>query len=168
MDRDGYLKARLPEDNVRLKRLLACALPAFGGNAVGGSMTVRRSPFLPRLALHVNPVTVRQMDLSARRVAVMVLVVDPLSQPKIDPDLVAETLGLTLAESRVVTALAEGSSVRDIARATRRKESTVRWFIRQIYDKQGISRQTDLVRLGLPLAEFSGLGRGIPSPEDGK
>ena len=155
-DRGGFLSARLTADNNRLKKLLACALPALGGKAVGGSMTVGRSPHLPRLALHINPVTVRQMDLSAGRVAALVLIVDPLSQPKIDPDLVAETLGLTLSESRVVVALAEGSSVRDIALATRRKESTVRWFIRQIYDKQGISRQADLVRLGLPLAELSG------------
>ena len=155
LDRGGFLRARLRADNDRFLKLLSSALPAPGGNAVGGSMTVRRSPHLPRLALHVNPVTVRQMDLSALRVAALVLVVDPLNQPRIDPDLVAETLGLTVAESRVATALAEGRNVRDIAIATRRKESTVRWFIRQIYEKQGISRQADLVRLGMSLAELS-------------
>ena len=156
VDRGGFLSAQTPTDNARLKRLLALALPARGGQAAGGSMTVGRSSHLPRLALHVNPVTVQQMDLSSRRVAALVLVVDPLSQPRIDPDLVAETLGLTLAESRVATALAEGSNVRDIAVATRRKESTVRWFVKQIYEKQGISRQADLVRLGLSLADLSG------------
>ena len=76
----------------------------------------------------------------------------------------AETLGLTLAESQVATALAEGSNVRDIAAATRRKESTVRWFIRQIYEKQGLSRQADLVRLGLSLAEIS---RSTPRADTG-
>ena len=155
VDRGGYLNARIAADNDRLKKLLALAIPTFGGQAAAGSMTVGRSLHLPRLALHVNPVTVRQMDLSARRVAALILVVDPLSQLRIDPDLVAETLGLTLAESQVAAALAEGSNVRDIAAATRRKESTVRWFIRQIYEKQGISRQADLVRLGLSLAEIS-------------
>jgi hypothetical protein len=40
--------------------------------------------------------------------------------------------------------------------ATRRKEGSVRWFIQQIYEKQGISRQADLVRLVLSIAEFSG------------
>ena len=156
VDRGGFLSAQAPTDNTRLKRLLALALPAGGAQATGGSMTVGRSSHLPRLALHVNPVTVQQMDLSSRRVAALVLVVDPLRQPRIDPDLVAETLGLTLAESRVATALAEGSNVRDIAAATRRKESTVRWFVKQIYEKQGISRQADLVRLGMSLADFSG------------
>ena len=164
VDRGGYLNARIAADNDRLKKLLALAIPAFGGQAAAGSMTVGRSPHLPRLALHVNPVTVRQMDLSARRVAALVLVVDPLSQPRIDPDLVAETLGLTLAESQVAAALAEGSNVREIAAATRRKESTVRWFIRQIYEKRGISRQADLVRLGLSLAEIS---RSTPGADAG-
>ena len=156
VDRGGFLSAQTPTDNVRLKKLLALALPAGAGQAAGGSMTVGRSSHLPRLALHVNPVTVQQMDLSPQRIAALVLVVDPLSQPRIDPDLVAETLGLTLAESRVATALAEGSNVRDIAAATRRKESTVRWFVKQIYEKQGISRQADLVRLGMSLADLSG------------
>ena len=67
LDRGGFLRARLRADNDRFLKLLSSALPAPGGNAVGGSMTVRRSPHLPRLALHVNPVTVRQMDLSALR-----------------------------------------------------------------------------------------------------
>lgn len=164
VDRGGYLNARIAADNDRLKKLLALAIPTFGGQAAAGSMTVGRSPHLPRLALHVNPVAVGQMDLSARRVAALILVVDPLSQPRIDPDLVAETLGLTLAESQVATALAEGSNVRDIAAATRRKESTVRWFIRQIYEKQGLSRQADLVRLGLSLAEIS---RSTPRADTG-
>lgn len=156
VDRGGILSAQASTDNARLRSLLALALPEGRGQAAGGSMTVGRSSHLPRLALHVNPVTVRQMDLSSQRVAALVLVVDPLSQPRINPDLVAEALGLTLAESRVAAALAEGSNVRDIAAATRRKESTVRWFVKQIYEKQGISRQTDLVRLGMSLADLSG------------
>ena len=52
--------------------------------------------------------------------------------------------------------LATGSSVRDIAVATRRQESSVRWLIRQAHDKLGISRQADLVRLVLSLSELSG------------
>ena len=155
-DRGGFLGARWPADNARLKELLGRALPAYGGEAVGGSMTVRRSLALARLVLHVNPVTVRQMDISAGRVAALVLVADPESRPSIDPELVAEALDLTLSESRVAVWLAEGRTVRDIAVATRRKESSVRWLIRQIYDKQGISRQADLVRLVLSIVEFSG------------
>lgn len=154
-DRGGCLGACLPADNARFQKLLARALPVVG-EAVSGSMTVRRSPVLPRFTLHVSPVGVRQMDFGARRVAALVLVVDPGSQARIDPGLVAAALGLTPAESQVAAALAEGSTVRDIVAATRRKETTIRWLIRQIYNKQGISRQADLVRLVLSATEFAG------------
>ena len=154
-DRGGFLRARLPADNARLKKLLTRALPALGGEVAAGSMTVRRSPHLPRLVLQVNPVTVRQMDLSPGRVAVLVLVVDPVGQPRIDADLVAEALDLTVSESRVAVSLAEGKTVQDIVAETRRQESTVRTLIRRIYDKHGITRQADLVRLVLSLAEVS-------------
>ena len=158
LDRGGFLRARLPADDARLKKLLARALPPFGGEgeAVGGSMAARRLPASLRLVLHVNPVTVQHLDISAHRVAALVLLVDPGSRPTIDPELVASALDLTSSESRVAAWLAEGRTVRDIAAATRRKEKSVRWLITQIYDKHGISRQADLVRLVLSLAEFSG------------
>ena len=155
-DRGGFLRARLPSDDARLKRLLTRALPAGGREVAGGSMTVRRLPAIMGLALHISPVSVNHMDISAGRVAALVLIVDPQSQFNIDPDLVASALGLTLSEGQVAAWMAEGRTVRDIAAATRRKESSVRWLIRQIYDKQGISRQADLVRLVLPLAGSGG------------
>ena len=121
-------------------------------------MMIRRSPGLPRLALHVNPVTVRQMDFGARSVGALVLIVDPGSQSSIDPDLVASALGLTPSESRVAVSLAEGTSVRDIAATTGRQESSIRWHVKRIYRKLGISRQPDLVRLVLSITEVSGSG----------
>ena len=61
-------------------------------------------------------------------------------------------LGLTGMESQVAVMLAEGMSVGNIAAATDRKESTIRWHVRNMFTKLGLSRQADLVRLLLPLA----------------
>ena len=55
-DRDGALRAAAPADNDRLQALLARALPRFGARGASGSMMVRRSSPLPRLAVHVTPV----------------------------------------------------------------------------------------------------------------
>ena len=74
------------------------------------------------------------------------LIVDPGAKPSIDPEHVATTLGLTLAESQVALALAEGSTGRDIAAATHRAESTVRELVKRIHAKLGVSRRADLVR----------------------
>ena len=157
-DQGGLLRAWLPADDTNLKHLLARALPSLYVEAASGSMMIRRSPCVPRLALHVNPVTVRQMDFGARSVGALVLIVDPGSQSSIDPDLVASALGLTPSESRVAVSLAEGSSVRDIAAATGRQESSIRWHVKRMYRKLGISRQADLVRLVLSITEVSGSG----------
>ena len=155
-DRDGFLRARLAADDAKLRGLLARALPKSNAAATSGSMAVARSPFLRRFALHVNPVAVDQMDFGARRVAAIVLVVDPGSKQAIAPDVLQAALGLTDAESRVAAALAEGNSVRDIAKATRRQESSVRWLVRQMHAKLGISRQADLVRMALSAGQFGG------------
>ena len=66
----------------------------------------------------------------------------------------ARTLRLTPAESQVAVALAEGKSVRDIARATGLTEGAIYWHLKQIYQRLPISRQVDLVRWVLSIAEF--------------
>ena len=77
-------------------------------------------------------------------------------QPRINPQFVAERLHLTPNESRVAALLAEGRSVQETASVIGRKESTVRWFLRQINRKLKISRQHQLVRLVLLLPHDSG------------
>ena len=156
-DQDGYLRAWLPADNTRLQRLLARTLPPFGRQAAAGSMTIGRPPGLPKLVLHASPVGDRLLDFGARRVAALVLVADSGSQPRLDAELVAEVLGLTPAESQVAVMLSEGRTVRDIAMATGRQEGTVHELLKRAYKKLGISRQVDLVRLVLPLADVSAL-----------
>ena len=154
-DRDGVLRAWLPADNARLEKLLAGAVPAFGEPALSGSMTIRRLPPLPRLAVHVTSVGSREQDFGVGPVAALVLVSDEGSQAlvgsdspmTIDAGLVSAALGLTPAEGRVAVSLAEGGMVRDIAAATGRKESSIRWHLHNIFRKRGISRQADLVRL---------------------
>ena len=153
-DQDGMLGAPLPADQTRLAQLIAAALPA-ARTAVSGSMLLPRAAGLSRLVVHVKPVDVQQFDFGAQRVAVLVLLVEPDRPPRIDPGLVASTLGLTPAESHVAVQLAEGRTVRDIAATTGRQEGSIHWLLRRIYTKQGISRQVDLVRLVLSIAEFA-------------
>ena len=153
-DEHGFLFARKQEDNARLQELLARALPSFGAQGVGGSIVVRRSSTLLPLVLHVNPIARQETDSRPWPVAAIVLVVDPESRIRIDPDMAADALGLTKMESRVALLLAEGMSVAQIASATDRKESTIRTHVKHIFAKQGLSRQADLVRLVLSLANI--------------
>lgn len=72
-------------------------------------------------------------------------------QPRIDPHFVAERLGLTLTESRVAAALAEGNTVAGIAEHMGCKVNTIRWHVKMIKRKLTITTQVQLVRLILLL-----------------
>ena len=154
LDRNGMLRARAPADQVRLERLVGVALPASGAVAVSGSMVLRRSSVVPPFVVHVKPVGGPQPDHGARHVAALVLIVEPGRQHRINPDLVATTLELTPAETQVAVWLAEGNSVGDMAEATGHTKAAIYWHLQRIYQKHSISRQADLVRLVLSLAEL--------------
>ena len=154
LDRNGMLRARAPADQVRLDRLVGDALPASGAVAVSGSMVLRRSSVVPPFVVHVKPVIGPQADHGARHVAALVLIVEPGRPHRINPGLVATTLELTPAETRVAVGLAEGKSVGDMADATGHTKAAIYWHLQQIYQKHSISRQADLVRLVLSLAEL--------------
>ena len=158
-DEEGVLQARAPDDQGRLARLVAEALPTSGAVPVSGSMQLGRVSGLPPFVVHIKPVGVPQPDYGARPVAALVLIVEPGHHPRLDPALVARTLRLTPAESQVAALLADGKTVRDIALATGRRESTIRSHVKHMFAKHGLSRQADLVRLVLSLAsapEFRG------------
>jgi len=161
-DRGGSLHAVSPVDDAELQKLLARALPSFGHAGLSGSMVVRRSLLLPRLVLHIGPMAEGQLGLPPGRIAALVLVVDPASRVAVDPSLVAAALDLTPAESHIAVSLFQGNTVHDIAIATGRTENTIRWHVKRIYDKQGISRQMELVHLLLPLADFPKAWRRHP------
>ena len=153
-DRDGVLQASLRGDQLHLEHLLGAALPTSGAVAVSGSMRLGRAPMKPPLVAHVKPVVVPQPDYGSRQVAALVLLVEPAFHHRPDPELVAMALGLTPAESRVAVELAEGKTVQEMAEAAGHTRDAVYWHLKQIYQKLHISRQADLVRLVLSIAEL--------------
>ena len=70
-----------------------------------------------------------------------------LERFRIDPQYMAKRLGLKPAQSRLAVALAEGSTVHNIAKTTGRAESTLRHHLKKIYRRLNISSQSELVRL---------------------
>ena len=157
---DGFLRAWRPEDDARLVRLLAAALPARGAQGTAGAMRVRHPPTAPALTLHVHPVTARQLDFGAPDVGALVLIEHPDTAAGLDAGRVAKTLGLTSAESRVAVLLAAGKTVPDIAAQSGRAENSIRTYVKRIHRKLGVSRRADLVRLVLSVPGRRGRRRG--------
>ncbi len=156
-DRGGRLRATLPFEDGRLQDLLVRALPFPGGPGAAGSMPVSRPAPLPRLAVHVSPVNGDGENPPRSRIGALVLAADPAARPGLDPRRIAEALGLTPAESRIAVLLAQARTIDDIAAQTGRSRTTVKWHMRHIYDKHGISRQVELAQLVLSLADIPGM-----------
>lgn len=144
-DRNGNLFAHTPSTNTQLQRLLGRALPPSGKLGAGGSMIARRPKGAPPLVLHVIPVDGRTIGPVGWPVAALVLVPDAAKTN--DVSAVSRVLRLTRAESQVSVYLARGMTVREVAVATSRKQSTVRSHVKHTFTKLGITRQADLVRI---------------------
>ena len=148
-DEEGVLAAEIQGEDAELQRLLAHALPLYGVQGAGGSMKITRRKAQAPLVLEIHPVRKMGTDDRGWPVGALVLVVDPAARPRVDPAVAAEALGLTGMESRVAVLLAEGMTVRDVAAAMGRGESTIRSHVKHMFAKHGLSRQADLVRLVL-------------------
>ncbi|MYE10884.1 MAG: helix-turn-helix transcriptional regulator [Gammaproteobacteria bacterium] len=159
-DTGGCLFAQTPPANAQLQDLLARALPPFGARGAGGSMIARRPPGQPPQVLHVIPVGGGETDPGAWPVAALVLLPDVPQASDLDVAAVAATLRFTRAESQVAVLLARGMTVREVASATGRRESTVRSHVKHMFTKHGLTRQADLVRLVRSLAGIGGTGPG--------
>ena len=152
-DPHGCLRASQRRDDRKLQHLIAQALPAAGLPGVGGSMPVSRASSRPPLAVHVSPVSEGGTHPPRSPFGAIVLAVDPADRPGIDPEQVREALGLTPAESRIAVLIAHGKSIDDVAALTERGRTTVKWHIGNTYDKHGLTRQVELARLVMPLAD---------------
>jgi DNA-binding CsgD family transcriptional regulator/PAS domain-containing protein len=95
----------------------------------------------------------REMGAFGLRPIVMLLFYHPQSAPAIDASLLYAVFGLTPAESRIATMLAEGMSLKEIAVAQGTQHDTVRKQLRSIYQKTATNRQPELVRLLLHLPQ---------------
>ena len=85
------------------------------------------------------------------RPVVMLLFYHPSSAPAIDSSLLFAVFGLTPAECRIATLLAEGLSLKRIAQVQGTQHETVRKQLRSIYQKTATNRQPELIRLLLHL-----------------
>ena len=154
-DEGGVLRAILPEDDNKLQGLLGRAIPRFGVAPESGSMAVaRRNPGLP-LVLHVSPVRNPESDCRPQGAAALVLIVDVRRHARLDRGLVAAVLGLTPAESEVAVLLAEGRTLSEIASASGRGMTTIRWHLKHIFNKLGVARQADVVRMILAVSDIT-------------
>ena len=147
--RDGMLRAARGDDNARLTRLILEAGGGLDGKLFirkSGVMTVDRPSCRRPLALVVSP-TRNAASPFGRSHAVCVSFADPERAPEADADLIARLYGLTAREAAVAALLLQGRSPSEAADELAMSGNTVRTHIRHVFDKTGVERLSDLVRL---------------------
>ncbi len=143
--RDGVLRAARSEDCIRLSRLIQ---EATGSRLMpmSGVMQVSRPSARRPLALVVSP-TRNGASPFGRSHAVSIAFADPERAPEPDVDLLARLYGFTAREAGVAALLLQGLSPKEAADELAMTENTVRTHIRHLFDKTGVERLADLVRL---------------------
>ncbi len=100
--------------------------------------------------VNVSPFEVTRDAASAFAMPLALVII---ARPRPDAERIGRRVrrlyGLTEAEARVAAALTLGETVEQIAAAHGVRTSTVRAQVRSIFDKTGVHRQADLVRLAL-------------------
>jgi DNA-binding CsgD family transcriptional regulator len=84
----------------------------------------------------------------------MVVLTPDVSDSRVSPEAIRATFGLTVAESEVAAGLADGSSPQEIAEERGVAVGTVRVQLKRVFEKLGVRRQAEAVRL------LAGLVRG--------
>ena len=135
------------------------AAPAAGAGAAGAHGNEFRALRIPGGQAGEDPVYAFYAVLSPQgamgtfglRPVVMLLFYHLASAPTVDSGLLYAVFGLTPAECRIATLLADGLSPKQIAQAQGTQHETVRKQLRSIYQKTATNRQPELVRLLLHL-----------------
>lgn len=98
------------------------------------------------MVAHVVPIRLSARDIFVRCSAVLVL--SPVTAPQAPSvELIQSLFDFTPAEARVARGLAAGKTVNDIASAGHISLNTIRTHIRDVLQKTGCTRQTDVVAM---------------------
>jgi DNA-binding CsgD family transcriptional regulator len=147
---DGRLRVASTAGRGGLEQALAAALgEAPRATGEPKPVMVEREGALRPLALYVLPITAQVSAAQAflAEARALVLAIDPQADAPPEPALVRDILGLTLAEARVAALVGSGVAPREAAGRLGISEATVRTALKRVFDKVGVSRQSELAAL---------------------
>lgn len=128
----------------------------------GCGLSLSRPSHERPLGIIVQPARMR----STGKEMVTVFVRDCQNEPNLNEALVRRVFNLTPAEADVTVRLTAGLSLEDAAKSLEISRNTARAHLRSIFAKNGITRQTDLVRLMLNSAVALGERPEPPADQD--
>jgi len=145
---DG-LRAGPSHQTARLREFIARTASTVAGNGrhPGGVIQIQRIGE-PPLKLQIAPLSCSS-GRAGRRPSVAIFIAEPEQAAEPDPEMLGALLDLTPTEARLTVALVSGKTIQDFAAEAHVSLNTARTLLKRVFSKTGVSRQADLVRLGL-------------------
>jgi DNA-binding CsgD family transcriptional regulator len=145
---NGCLSSRDAATNNQLARAIALARKSESEIGATGIGVALRSPSGAPAIAHVLPLA--HGDLRTRLMAqatAAVFIVPVVGRPIVDLAAVADVLGLTPSEARLVEKLAAGATLAEAAVALGIADTTAKTHLTHVFSKTGVSRQVELIAL---------------------
>ncbi|MEB3022400.1 helix-turn-helix transcriptional regulator [[Mycobacterium] crassicus] len=143
---NGNIEAEAPHADVQLGCSMARASSLDSCDIWGGSFLCARPSGRRPYIIHVLPIEPNPVAAQQPR-RVLVVIVDPDQQPEPPATLLRRLYGLTKSEAQVALLVMRGEGLRPIAEELSVSLTTVRTHLRHVFDKTGVHRQAELVRL---------------------
>lgn len=147
----GNLIAERSEDARRLEALIGEATkaePPQTGGAMSLPLPGRRFP----LAIRVAPVPRVDTPLFGTPQTALVWITDLETEIRSPEAELRSLFNLTVSEARVAAAIFEGLSMREAAASLNVAHNTVRFQLARVYEKMGVTRQAELVKIMMRLS----------------
>lgn len=149
---NGRLSAREAAASAKLDRLIGRCGREDKSAPPGGSVSVTRGRDRAPLHLEVAPVSARKRGadiewLGLTSPIAIVAITDPESAPVVQKKRLIERFALTPAEAELAAELTRGDGRQAAARRLGISVGTVRSHLTRIFEKTGVRRQAELVRL---------------------
>jgi DNA-binding CsgD family transcriptional regulator len=145
---EGILTPARAFEQAKLSQALAeiARHPSAGGHSFIIGRPARRLGY----AILIMPLSTEQgVIVGAGLPTAMILVTDFDLRPQIGTGMLNELFGFTEAQARLATALAQGKTLRQIAAETGQALPTLRAHLSAMFEKTGVKRQADIIRLVL-------------------
>lgn len=143
---NGCIRAQSTAADAQLRRGIARASQRNDRDIWGGSFLCTRPSGRRPYIVHVVPINPNCVA-APRYGRAMIIIVDPERQPEPPAALLQRLYGLTKSETQVALLVMRGQGLSPIAEELSVSLTTVKTHLRHVFDKTGMHRQAELVRL---------------------
>ncbi len=160
------LRAPRAADQTAMERMLRQAILTGEGRAAdpGGRVPLHAADGSEQATLSIAPLRVNSPGESAGSARAVIFVKEHKAPDAAAPETLRAAFGLTRAEARVAVGLLQGRRLDEIAAEHGVGKETLRSQLRGVFDKTGVNRQADLVKVLLNMPHGGTPSRGGARP----